>query len=289
MGYRHIPNLFSDQTILLFKRCYASEKVHGTSSNVSWREGKIRFSPGGCKMETFLTIFDQEALTAKFTELGHAEVVVFGEQYGGKQQGMSTVYGKDARFIAFEVKIGDTWLNVPNAADVATKLGLDFVPYHEISTDLAEVDAERDRDSEVAIHNGMGPGHKREGVVLRPLQEFRDNRGERVIAKHKRDDFRETRTPRKVGDAPQSTAGADAALEWVTDTRLEHVLDHLRADVPDFASDMSSVPQVISAMLADVEREGAGEVTMDKETRKAISAQTVKMLKQRLQKQMKQT
>jgi hypothetical protein len=30
MGYLHIDNLYKSQDILLFKRCYALEKIHGT-------------------------------------------------------------------------------------------------------------------------------------------------------------------------------------------------------------------------------------------------------------------
>ena len=37
MGYADIPNLYSDQTILLLKECYALEKVHGSSSHLSFK------------------------------------------------------------------------------------------------------------------------------------------------------------------------------------------------------------------------------------------------------------
>jgi len=261
----------------LFRRLYAMEKIHGTSSKVIWKEGAVHFSPGGCKLQTFVSIFDAEDLKDRFLLLGHDKVVVYGEQYGGKQQGMSATYGKEARFVAFEVKVGDTWLNVPNAEDVTRKLGLEFVHYAEIDATLEAIDAQRDADSVQAIRNGIGPGKKREGVVLRPLYEFLDNRGERVVAKHKRDDFRETRTPRKVGDPLLHIAGEAAALEWVTDMRLQHVTDALRADLGDLGIEHTG--HVVKAMLADVEREGGGEVVMNKETRRAISTRTANMWK----------
>ena len=40
MGYRHIDNLYKDQRILLFRECFALEKIHGTSAHVSWTEAK---------------------------------------------------------------------------------------------------------------------------------------------------------------------------------------------------------------------------------------------------------
>ena len=209
MSYAHIDNLYKNQTILLFRECYATEKIHGTSAHVKWLGGDFKLFSGGESPERFALLFPPEVLRARFMALGHAEVTVYGEAYGGKCQGMSATYGKELRFVAFEVQVGETWLNVENAADVASKLGIEFVPFEKISTDLAAIDTERDRDSMQAIRNGMGTGHKREGIVLRPLLEFRDHRGDRIICKHKRDEFKETATPREV-DPAKAKALADA-------------------------------------------------------------------------------
>jgi predicted DNA-binding antitoxin AbrB/MazE fold protein len=92
------------------------------------------------------------------------------------------------------------------------KFGLDFVHWVEISTDLAEIDAQRDADSVQAIKNGCGAGHHREGIVLRPLMEVTLNNGERVICKHKRDEFGETKTPIPVNKEKQK--------RWRTRRRL---------------------------------------------------------------------
>lgn len=37
MGYLHIENLYKNKTILLFRECYALEKIHGSSAHVSFR------------------------------------------------------------------------------------------------------------------------------------------------------------------------------------------------------------------------------------------------------------
>ena len=103
-----------------FKECYAMEKVHGTSARISWKDNEINYYPGGCTMETFVKIFDHAHLKTKFhQEFKNINVIIYGEQYGGKQQGMSETYGKEPQFIVFEVQIEGTWLNVPNAEDVA--------------------------------------------------------------------------------------------------------------------------------------------------------------------------
>jgi len=276
MGYKHIDNLYKNQTILMLKRCYALEKIHGTSARVVWKDGQLTFKSGGEKHTKFVTLFDVDDLRAKFEVMGHDDVQVYGEAYGGKCQRMSDTYGKELKFAAFEVQIGETWLNVTNAADVVGKLGLEFVYFTEISTDIEAVDAQRDDGSVQAIRNGMGPGLKREGVVLRPLQEITDNRGNRIVCKHKRDDFSEVRTPRKV--SPEKLAvlsnAEDVAMEWVTDMRLRHVLDKFPGAC------MEQMRDIISAMVEDVTREGEGEISGDKKAiQKAIGSRTVKLFK----------
>ena len=163
----------------MFRECYAMEKLHGTSAHVRYTPKKdpanpVGFFSGGEPHDKFVVLFDVEALKKAFQEIfgGAAElddsaVVVYGEAYGGKQQGMSHTYGPNLKFCVFDVRVGDVWLAVPQAEDVAKRLGLEFVHYVRIPTDLARIDAERDADSVQAVRNGMGPGHKREGVVLR--------------------------------------------------------------------------------------------------------------------------
>jgi len=264
MGYMHIENLYRPdaQVILLFKECYALEKIHGTSAHVSWSNSQLSLSAGGESAVNFAKLFDVEALTAMFKELGHEKVTIFGEAYGGKQQAQSWRYGKQLKFVAFDVHLGDEWLDVPNAAQFCARLGIEFVYYAKVSTELSALDAERDQP--------------REGVVLRPLKEF-ELGGHRVIAKHKRQEERETATPRVVDDPAKLKVLEDAdaiAREWVTPTRLQHVLDKLTND-----PQMSDTPRVINAMVEDVLREGSGELVDTPEARKAISKATAIMFK----------
>lgn len=283
MGYLHIDNLYKNQTILLFKECFALEKIHGTSAHISFNPsaGTLGFFSGGEKHDRFVSLFDQEALLARFKERCSPEhlVVVFGEAYGGSCQGMSGTYGRDLKFVAFDVKVGDHWLDVVTASNLVQSLGLEFVHYDRVTTDLASLDAARDADSTQAIRNGMGESFMREGVVLRPLVELRLNDGSRVIAKHKRDEFRETATPRPVVDPAKLEKLMDAeriAAEWVTPMRLQHVLDKM----PDHS--IEQMGAIIKATVADVQREGAGEFEDSPAVRKALSARTASLYKQRL-------
>jgi hypothetical protein len=286
MGYLHIDNLYKDQTILLFKECYALEKIHGTSAHIGWNCNTkfVRFFSGGESYEKFIKLFDIDFLQLKLVEMfPTSNVIIYGEAYGGKQQGMSATYGKELKFIAFDVQIGDLWLNVPNAEGVCVSLSIEFVDYVKVSTDLEVLNTERDKPSIQAIRNGCGD-HLREGVVLRPLMEFTTNNGDRIIAKHKGDKFKETKTPREVSpEAFEVLINAKAiAEEWVTETRLQHVLDKLPHDI-----DIESTKLIIDAMVEDVYREAKGEIIESREVTKFIGSKTATMFKKRLQNKIK--
>lgn len=289
MGYLHIENLYKAQDILLFKECYALEKVHGTSAHISYHldlanpppTEKVSFFSGGESHVKFKKLFDEAELLVKFRELGHNKITVYGEAYGGSCQGMSGTYGKELKFIVFDVQIDQHWLNVPNMHNVAAHLGLEVVPWRKISTELSEIDGERDRPSEIAHIRGMGADKEREGVVLRPLIEVTKNDGSRIIAKHKGEKFEERATPQKIV-SPERLAVLEEATaiadEWVTDMRLTHVLDKLPRGIG-----MEATKQVIDAMVEDVLREAAGEIVDSKEARNAIGRKAAALFKQRLQ------
>lgn len=283
MGYLHINNLYKDQSILMFKECYALEKIHGTSAHIGWNfETKtINYFSGGEKHENFVKLFDKESLIEKLSlAFPTYNVIVFGEAYGGKQQGMSNTYGKELKFIGFEVKVGDHWLNVPNAEEVCQLLNIEFVEYVKCSTDLESLNFERDRPSTQAIRNGCGNDKKREGVVLKPLIELKTNNGDRIIAKHKGEEFKETKTPREVtpGQLEVLTKATEIAEEWVTEMRLEHVLQKL----PNVT--IENTRDVIEAMIEDVYREAKGEIIESKEVSKAIGSKAAILFKRKITK-----
>lgn len=282
MGYLHIENLYKNRNILLFRECYALEKVHGTSAHIGVKpDGSVFFFSGGSDHATFRAIFNGDQLTALEQQKRTANLTIYGEAYGGKCQAMSHAYGKALQFVAFDVQIGEGWLQVEQAAGLVGALGLEFVPYEKTSTDLDALNALRDRPSEIAKRRGIVEDQHREGVVLRPLIELRDSYGQRIIAKHKGDAFSERRNTPKVDDpnAQQRLVDAEAiAVEWVTPMRLEHILGR-----GTLACSTENISQLIDLMIEDVEREAAGEIVSGKEARKAIGKATAKLVKSRLQ------
>lgn len=272
----------------MFKECYALEKIHGTSANISWAkyslngETELRFHSGGEKHERFVALFNAEQIKTKLIDLGYGDrnVQIFGEAYGGKQQGMSDTYGPSLKFIAFDVQLdGSNWLSVPKAEEFCKALGIEFVSYVKVSTDIKELDAQRDAPSVQAVRNGISEPRKREGVVLRPLIDLTDSFGNRIICKHKGDEFRETASPRVVDDPAKLQVLEDAekiANEWVTMERLRHVLDK----IPEYG--MDKMPVILKAMVEDVCREGSGEFVDNETVRKAITKKTATMFKEYL-------
>jgi hypothetical protein len=280
MSYLDIDNLYKNKTILLFRECYALEKIHGTSAHISWKEDKLSFFSGGAKHPAFLSLFDQLALRSQLDLSGIKSLTFFGEAYGGNVMKMKQTYGDTLKFVVFEVKVGEYWLNVPAAAELAKQFGFDFVPYCRIDTTLEALDAVMKSPSVQAIKLGMGNNHTREGVVLRPIEEMTANGG-RVIAKHKNPDFKETKSGRPLDEAKLKVLDDAKAIsdEWVTEMRLTHVLDGLQLSEP---YDIRKTGDVVRAMLDDITKESTDEIIMSPEAKKTIGQVTARMYKSRI-------
>lgn len=281
MGYLHIDNLYKNKTILMFKECYAMEKIHGTSAHICYDGGEsLVFFSGGEKFENFIRLFDKEALLQKFQALKMpTRITVYGEAYGGKQQGMSGTYGKETRFIAFEVRIGDNWLAVPDAENVVRMLGLEFVHYELVPTDIEVLDKLAEAPSVQAKRNGILEDKLREGVVLRPIMELTKNNGDRIIAKHKNKAFQERKTqPELNQDELQIlTETTKIVDEWVTEMRLAHIIGKL----PEYS--IKDTGDICKAMVDDIRREANGEMIENSDLRRAVGKRTVELFKKRLE------
>jgi len=292
MGYMHINQLYKDQTILEFKEAFAMEKVHGTSSNISWNGTEVSFFAGGESHVNFVNLFDKEALKSAFQKVfGDTPAIIYGEAHGGSQQKMSKTYGDRLRFIAFDVFSSDRFWDVEDAYRLVTEdFGLLFVPFQRIPATVEAFEIKKNAPSEVAaIYGCQGNTDRfgfcppiREGIVIRPIHEFTDKWGKRVICKHKRPEFQERQNtpdvkdfdPEKIKQMEEADAVAE---EWVVVERLNHVLDKLGNP-----KELSMTGKVISAMVEDVLREAEGEINLDDKSRiaKAIGNKTVKMYKE---------
>ncbi len=306
MSYASILNLYKDQAVLNFPEVFALEKVDGTSSSICHTKqestytdnhkvtskGNFHYHGGGITGEQFKSLFDTETLERELHKVDCQKITIYGESYGGKIQKCADRYGATIKFVAFEVKIDDRWLTVPEAEALVVSLGLEFVHYVRIPTKLSLIDAERDAISEQAIRNGVttrdGTFVRREGIVLRTIDEQLDHRGNRIMAKHKRAEERETKTDRPVDTAKVEALkeGRAIAEEWVTKNRLVgHVLPKIEGDP---IVDMTRTREVISAMLKDIEKESEGEIVWSDVARAEIGKRTAQLLKQYFQDQLRE-
>ena len=283
MGYYEIPNLEKDGRILNFKSVYALEKIHGTSAYISFLGSSIIFSPGGASYKEFRELFNEEKLTSSYQKLGVSKgmvVAIYGEAYGGKEQGMRKVYGDKLKFICFEVKFNDSWLNVPSAESLVKSLGLDFVHYDKVETNMAMLNELIESSSPQGILNGMPP-HIREGIVLRPLEELYLSNGKRIIAKYKSDNFKpNTKKEKTQRELALHTACEAVSQEIVTWGRLLRVIKKLKSVYKEL--DIKSTPIVCRAMYEDIASNANTDINETPLFKKAVGKITAEMYKNML-------
>lgn len=284
------------------------EKIHGTSAHIAWiknspestdpRSHTLSFYSGGEKHESFVTLFNGDLLSSLLDSLDQDDILIYGEAYGGKCQAMSHTYGDELKFVVFDVRMNGNWLDVPLAETLAKYLKLEFVDYVRIPAKLENLDAERDKPSTQAIRNGMGNDRPREGIVIRPIRECVDERGNRIIAKHKQARFSETKTPREVKpERAKVMAEAKAiAKEWVTEQRLSHILNAAQALINAASGinqsckelNIEDTGDIIKMMIEDVEREAKGEIVEGPDVKTAIGKQTAWLYHEWLAKKLKE-
>ena len=170
-----------------------TEKIDGTNIRVMWDGHKITF--GGRTERANIPAHLMNYLNEKFindeTEelfeqtFGEKEVILFGEGYGAKIQGVGASYRPDVSFILFDVLIGDNYQPRDRVADIAKTFDLEIVPIVYTGTISGAISYVQYNPKSTI---GTAP---MEGVVGRPLVEMRDRCGNRVIVKIKYKDFKE--------------------------------------------------------------------------------------------------
>ena len=130
--------------------------------------------------------FNRHGVEELFEQVfGEKEVILFGEGYGSKIQGVGGLYRSDVSFILFDVLIGDNYQPRDRVEDVAKMFDLEIVPIVLTGTLDEAIQFVRENPKST-IGTAM-----MEGVVGRPLVEMRDRCGNRVIVKIKYKDFKE--------------------------------------------------------------------------------------------------
>lgn len=280
--YPHLENLEEVPAIFDLPEVLATEKVHGSAMRIGWLDGIVRL--GGRRLEFtdirpeskdgqgFVSWVLDTGLDEKMrtTFPGH-DVMLYGEWHGSGtpakgwpqiQKGIRYCTGNNFR--VFDVKVDGKYVAQDAVPGWAAKVGLRTMPIlYQGRPDQAAFDALIDTMSRVGAEHGIvDPENTIEGIVIRPPAPLWDDQGNMLIAKYKVGQWaerasrqRHPRQPKKPRAAAPPSAPAFAE-EFVTPTRLEHVLDQLReANIPIAISSMS---EVMKRMGQDVKREGEG-------------------------------
>lgn len=161
-----------------------TEKVDGTNIRVTWDGTNITYGgrTDNAQLPSKLVQHLRDTFTPeKFASL--PPLVLYGEGYGaGIQKG--GCYGKDQRFVLFDININNWWLKREDVQDIASQLNTAVVPLVGRG-DLYE--AIRFVQSEP--QSTWGP-FVSEGLVIRPTVELFDRGGNRIITKVKVRDFK---------------------------------------------------------------------------------------------------
>jgi hypothetical protein len=112
--------------------------------------------------------------------------VLYGEGYGAKIQSGGQYLPDRCDFVLFDVKVGDWWLRRHSVVEVGEKLGLRVVP----SVSVAPIAHAVELVKRGGFVSAWGPTATPEGLVGKPVVDLWDRRGERIITKIKRKDFR---------------------------------------------------------------------------------------------------
>jgi hypothetical protein len=284
MGYASIEQLYDHPEVFSKPEKFwiISEKIHGTSTWINFNKNKLTFHSGGEPAKSFTALFDIVLLQTKLEALqiqnpNVSNFRIHGEAYGGKQQKMAKTYGDKLKFCGFEVKFDDTFLDFLDAKFILEQLELEVVPYKIQKIDIAFIEEETKSESIQAIRNGMGHGLLREGIVIRPLEEEKDNNGKRLIYKYvnKCPPFSELKNRPNLGEVVKVMTNQKEIVEqWVTETRMGHVLDEFKSVIQteEFVhrNIKSLIPEIVNLFVKDVQKEHNNSIVWSDSIEKAI-------------------
>lgn len=171
-----------------------TEKIDGTNIRIMLSaDGDVQFGGRSAAaqipadlVQYLIRTFPPEALKATLwlDPENPVDAVLYGEGYGPGIQKGGGLYRADKAFILFDAMIaGKWWLDREAVDEIASKLGIDSVPYLG-RMDLEQIVERVRQPFPSKIGTAMA-----EGVVARPIEALFDKRMKRVIIKLKTKDF----------------------------------------------------------------------------------------------------
>ena len=191
-------NDFYNNNVALLKNIMwtFTEKIDGTNFRIYWNGHKLSYA-GRTDNSQFnkeqIDFIDKylvnEVQETVFEQHFQDKVVtVYGELYGNNIQKGGGLYtrGQGLNFRVFDIEINDVFLEFYDALNLAKSLGYGFVPFAFMGTIKEGINY-------VMQHYQSKIGEaKLEGIVGKPVGDFRDRFGKRIVVKIKRRDLEKT-------------------------------------------------------------------------------------------------
>lgn len=167
----------------------ATEKIDGTNIRIMWNQETVAFGgkTNNAQIPTHLIkrlqeLFPVENFKKIYPELS---LTLYGEGYGAKIQKGGGNYIKDScDFILFDVLVSDWWLKREDILDVANKLQIKIVPH------LGYITLQQAMTFTQTRIKSLFGNFPIEGIVLKPMVELKDRKGNRIITKVKCKDWK---------------------------------------------------------------------------------------------------
>jgi RNA ligase (TIGR02306 family) len=188
---RNFPDVFAPGEEVL-----VTEKIHGTNARIGWVEGALlagshglqrkRPEPEAMATNTYWFPATLEPVRSLLDELRreHAVAILYGEIYGSRVQNLHYGRRDGLGFAAFDVLVGEHYLDWDDFAALCARHGVSPVPL------LAREPFSLARVAELSRGQTTLPDqHIREGVVVRPAAERFDPQVGRAILKYLSDDY----------------------------------------------------------------------------------------------------
>lgn len=169
-----------------------TEKIDGTNFRIMWDGHKLTYG-GRTDISTFFKNqidFIEENLVNEEIEIvfeqkfQEKEVMVYGELFGEKiQTGELYVENGGMAFKVFDIEIDNVFLKYDDMCVLANELNYDFVPL--VLEGTVEEAVKFVFETDISTFSKA----KLEGLVGKPLGDFRDRLGKRIVVKIKKRDL----------------------------------------------------------------------------------------------------
>ena len=191
---KFIYGKFYNENVELLKdnKWFFTEKIDGTNFRIHWDGHKLQYAGRTDKAQFLkeqIDFIEKELVNEEIEQLFEQKfnekiVTVYGELYGNKiQNGGLYTNGNGLDFKVFDIEICDIFLKFNDMQELANELGYGSVPLAMVGTIQNAIDyCER-------FDKSLFSNAKLEGLVGKPIGDFRDRLGKRIVVKIKKRDL----------------------------------------------------------------------------------------------------